>query len=529
MAVEIGRACLEKCKSMGYEGAIYYGMVKEYADTRGWGVWEVFREFVQNALDEMQEVTGRRPTFYPCKHLPDIRGVVVYDAGRGIATYNLYIGKSEKKPWQRGRFGEGLKIALLTATANNIPVVVRSGDKEFVPTFARELVEGIPLDVFCICVKRLPSPITGTEVYIHNVRNLCEEFRELVVQGIMERTPDAILVSFESPSPHMVWRELIDKNVTYGVANIYVRDIYVSSFKSATGRNACFSYNLYDVQLDESRRIAGITSVESDMTLFWLKMIDTFEPEKAETDAFQKKIKETLKSFLKCVINDCKKNIMFESVHPPLHATYISDRPDRQRKLRLLLDEVVGKDVIIVEDRGLSDILGYLTIPHIYCPTWFGYNAQHWFNLDEIVAKKIREMEREIVPRDRIDPVLRKRLEILEEMARVIFQPPEDVKVEYMIASLDLRGKHFETPTSRIILMNLLALKRACAKNAYSCIEEFMSIYGHELAHILTRKRDLTKEHLVALTNALGHALANAMRNVEHVESLLLALIETYH
>jgi hypothetical protein len=283
------------------------------------------------------------------------------------------------------------------------------------------------------------------------------------------------------------------------------------------------------VQLDESRRIAGITSVESDMTLFWLKMIDTFEPEKAETDAFQKKIKETLKSFLKCVINDCEKNIMFESVHPPLHAVYISDRPDRQRKLRLLLDEVVGKDVIIVEDRGLSDILGYLTIPHIYCPTWFGYNAQYWFNLDEIVAKKIREMEREIVPRDRIDPVLRKRLEILEEMARVIFQPPEDVKVEYMIASLDLRGKHLETPTSRIIFMNLLALKHACAKNAYSCIEEFMSIYGHELAHVLTRKRDLTKEHLVALTNALGHALANAMRNVEHVKSLLLTLIETYH
>jgi hypothetical protein len=417
----------------------------------------------------------------------------------------------------------------LTAAAIGKNVLVRSGDKEFVPVFARELVEGVPLDVFCVCIKRLPSPITGTEVYMYKVGNLCEEFRELIVQGIMERTPDAILVSFESPSPDMVWRELIDKNVTGGEANIYVRDIYVSGFGLATGRNACFSYNLYDVRLDESRRIASISSVETDMLLFWLKTIDTFEPEKAETDAFQKKIKETLMSFLRCVIDDCRKNIMFESVYPPLQASYILDRPDRRRKLRLLLDEVIGKDMVIVEDRRLSDILGYLMIPHIYCPSWFGHHAQSWFNLDEIVDKKIREMQREIVPRDRIDPVLRKRLEILEEMVKVIFRPPEDVKVEYMIADLSLRGKPLETPTSRIILMNLLVLKSECARDAYSCMEEFMSIYGHELAHILAKKGDFTKEHLLALTYMLGNALTTTMRNVEQVKSLLNALIETYH
>jgi hypothetical protein len=375
----------------------------------------------------------------------------------------------------------------------------------------------------------LPSPITGTEVYMYNVGNLCEKFRKLIVQGIMERTPDAILVSFESPSPDMVWRELIDKNATDDEANIYVRDIYVSSFKFATGHDACFSYNLYDVRLDESRRIASTSSVETDMFLFWLKMIDTFEPEKAETDTFQKKIKEILISFLRCVINDCWNRIMFESIYPPLKANYISGRPDRQRKLRLLLDEVLGKDTVIVDDRKLSEILGYLTIPHIYCPTWFGYHAQRWFNLDEIVDKKIREMQREIVPRNRIDPMLRKRLEILEEMAKVVFQPPEDVKVEYMIADLRVRGKPLETPTSRIILMNLLVLKRECAKDAYSCMEEFMSIYGHELAHILTKRGDFTKEHLVALTYTFGNALTTAIRNVEKVKSLLDALIETYH
>jgi hypothetical protein len=524
MAVEVGRACLEKCKSMGYEGALYYGMVKEYADTRGWGVWEVFRELVQNALDEMHEVTGRRPTYYPCRYVPEIDGVLIYDTGRGIATYNLYIGKSEKKHWQRGKFGEGLKVALLTATAIGKKVLVRSGDKEFVPTFARELVEGVPLDVFCICVRRLPTPITGTQVYMYNVGNLCEEFRELIVQGIMERTPDAILVSFESPSPHMVWRDLIDKNVTGGKAYIYVRDIFVSSFEYASGRNACFSYNLYNVQLDESRRIVSISSVESDIGSFLLNMIDSFEPEKVETDAYQKRIKEILKSFLKCVIDDCGKNAMFESEYPPFPASEISYNPARKRKMRLLLDEVIGKDVIIIGDRKMSDLLNYLSIPHIYCTTWFGNNAQHWFDLSEIMKKKAQEMESKIVPRDRINPVLRERLEILERIAWILFEPPSGVRVEYMWAPPEVRGE----TAGNLIVLNLYHLSSICEKYPDVCMYSFISTFGHELAHIISRAGDLTSDFERALTHLLGHSFNNAIRYHETLKSLVTRFYQTY-
>ena len=49
-------SCREKCRELGFEDAIEYGIVKEYAWTRGWGLWELFREFVQNALDEMHVV-----------------------------------------------------------------------------------------------------------------------------------------------------------------------------------------------------------------------------------------------------------------------------------------------------------------------------------------------------------------------------------------------------------------------------------------------------------------------------------------
>jgi len=40
------------CIARGFDGGISYGITREYVRTRGWGVWQAFREVVQNALDE---------------------------------------------------------------------------------------------------------------------------------------------------------------------------------------------------------------------------------------------------------------------------------------------------------------------------------------------------------------------------------------------------------------------------------------------------------------------------------------------
>jgi len=51
-------------------------------------------------------------------------------------------------------------------------------------------------------------------------------------------------------------------------------------------------------------------------------------------------------------------------------------------------------------------------------------------------------------------------------------------------------------------------------------MEFFLATYGHELAHILTKKRDLTKEHAQALTELMGKAATNAMKYVDRVKPL---------
>jgi hypothetical protein len=202
--------------------------------------------------------------------------------------------------------------------------------------------------------------------------------------------------------------------------------------------------------------------------------------------------------------------------------------PDRENKIRLLLDEVVGKDAVIIADRELSMLASYFTVPHVYCPTPFGREAQRWFDIDEIFKDKIEKMEKEIVERDRIDPKLRKRLEILEEIARIVFKPPPTVKVEYMIADPQLKGKVADYAAFKMILINLNALASACETNLYSCLSTFLSIYGHELAHILSRTRDLTPEHAEALTDLMGKVASNAMIYAHELRSLISKLRRTY-
>lgn len=89
----------------------------EYLD---WGLWPVLREIISNAIDTRAEwdikfANGR---------------VRITDEGSGISPNLLIIGKSghEKGGEFIGRFGEGLKMALLTLAKMGIEVTLKSQD-----------------------------------------------------------------------------------------------------------------------------------------------------------------------------------------------------------------------------------------------------------------------------------------------------------------------------------------------------------------------------------------------------------------
>jgi hypothetical protein len=519
-------SCRDKCRELGFEDAIEYGITRKYVETRRWGLWEVFREIIQNALDEMQETENQIPTVYPCRSLSEPEGVAIYDYGRGLGIRHLLIGTSEKKPWQRGKFGEGLKLALLAATHLGIPITILSGDKVIQPTFVTKVIEGVPIDLFCVCYKSAP-PITGTRVIIQ-YPDLCSQFKFRVVQGIREyergREIDCILYSFSIETELIrSWYAVINKHCSEGTSSIYVRDLYVSTFKEVSGLDACFSYNLYDVEIDESRRIPAGGSVMNEVRHVWNEIsYRAIEDPKAYN---------LLKKLLKCAVEGCKQKyrsyVPFETDIDAFMTVYY----DRSKKvIAKAFNELYGEDVVIIHDPELLSIADYLGIEHIYCPYTLGISLEDITNAVSRIKKHLEKLKGNVVPKEKMPPELRERLELVEEIINTIFAPEisaRKVKLEYAILPTEpgneVHGKY--DPLTKTIYLNYNILLRRCmgkgVQEAYRCLAYCISTFIHELGHDISNAGDLTKELQKAITELAGESTIRAMIHSEYLQHIL--------
>jgi len=497
-------SCVDVCRRKGYVNAIEYGITKAYAFTRNWSVWEAFREFAQNALDEMQEVTGRVPDFYPCRHE---RGrSVVFDTGRGLGVGNLLIGVSEKKPWQRGKFGEGLKIAMLVLVANGYKVIIKSRDKVIEPIIAPIDIEGVRHEVFCVCYKSGEPAVEGTEVHIFSP-GLCKTFSNRFVQGLSPKC-------FPAPALYIDggWYNIIDKKCTRGESWVYVRDIYVSSLKDAMGRDGIFSYNLYDVSLDESRRIASWASVRKEMWKVFMKVLE----QSALGDATFRGVART---FVKKLIEDCNNDSLAES------DMFVGwEKPDEivRGELLRLVDEAIGADTVLLNSTELIDLAKYLNVKYVECKrTWFGPYIErigHAHKLRELGGMKLKDT----IAKDKMPARVRRVIEVLEQIAEALFQlSRHGVEVQYAILEKAL-GLAYKG--DRLIVVDYRHLLDRCKQGHSACLRFYLATVGHELAHILSDSGDVTPDFERALTNIIGEANTNAILNARQLSKLLEGL-----
>jgi len=207
-----------------------------------WGEWEAIREIVQNSLDECESF----------EILQTDEGTVIRDSGSGLAVKHLLFGVSEKKSKDsRGRFGEGLKIALVVLKRLGYDVTIRSNGLE-VKTSTHE-IEGERC--LKLLYRKIDNHTDGTEVIIHGYKGSAFEDRFTI-----NKTP--------------VWRGTTifgDKAEIYEEqpTRLYVKDIYVQDLP-----NAMFSYNLWDVRLEESRNIADSWSLSYEIGRLWMNVGD---------------------------------------------------------------------------------------------------------------------------------------------------------------------------------------------------------------------------------------------------------------
>ena len=503
-------SCRDACIKMGYDDGIEYGIARRYVETRKWGLWETFREFVQNALDEMHEVRGARPREYPCRM--EYKGytpvTVIADEGRGLSIHHLLLGTSEKKPWQRGKFGEGLKLALLASAHRGIKVVIRSGDKEIIPTFVTRVIEGVPVDVFCVCYKRGLPEVRGTRVEIHG-HLLCDEYSDRFVQGLPS---ECIKFSYSDAE----WYDIIDTKCTDHKSYVYVRDIYVATMDEAEGKPAGFSYNLFNVAIDESRRIPSGGSIRSEVRRLWYMV-------SARASQGDPKARETLKEVLRFIIRNCRPGYGPDIPVEVDMDTFTYVYGGSAEAVREAFEELYGEDTIFIYDEELRKFAEYVGAKHIYCPQPVGYSLEKILRSVEKLRRYMEKKIKGVVRKEDMRPKTRRVVELLEEIARILLDVPSaEVKVQYAWLDEEIHGMS-DIPTKTITL-NLWHLERYCRRYWDSCLSWYIAALGHELAHVYSRANDATVEFEKMLTEIMGIATTNAIQHSTRIAELVREL-----
>lgn len=181
-------------------GHIDYPLSTNYRKT--WGEWEAVREIVQNALDTKAEVT---------MNFVD-NTLTVEDHGPGFEMSHLLIGETEKDGETTiGKFGEGIKFALLTLLRDDCKVHIESNNIQLNP----KLIEMFGKKCLQINYNLDGHKFSGTKV---------------VIEGISKSYRDRFLSLNQKENFEL--QILLDKP-----KELYVKGIYVENISTIVGYN----------------------------------------------------------------------------------------------------------------------------------------------------------------------------------------------------------------------------------------------------------------------------------------------------
>jgi len=196
-----------------------------------WGLWEAIREILQNCLDEVESL--------PDITVNDNGDLVIRDYGNGCSIRQfLVLGVSEKSSDdKRGKYGEGVKIALMIMKRLGYDVLIKSRD--WICKLELEEFEGEP--VITYYYKENGSPITGVEITISGLSKT--QVTKLMTGKIVS---DEINTIVNDPvyGKMMTNKEYINK--------IYNKRIFVSDAHKPTK----YGYDFYHLTLNTDRNYA---------------------------------------------------------------------------------------------------------------------------------------------------------------------------------------------------------------------------------------------------------------------------------
>lgn len=237
-------------KIIGYDALFSTGLTKDYIDKREFNHFISLRELVQNALDEEELITGEPQIQFK----QDLNGFWIIDNGRGIKIEDLRMGESNKECWMRGYFGEGLKLAASYLTLNKIPVYIFT--QNMILKFLA-IPENARNPSIFILIGRASEKVKGTKILLYGykpdpavikrlVRFWNSDFDNKLIAEVKFPSNDC---QKEMPSAIFDYPDLL-----------YIRNMYVGKMSQIAKRKSLFSYDLWWIRLDVSRKLMTQTT-----------------------------------------------------------------------------------------------------------------------------------------------------------------------------------------------------------------------------------------------------------------------------
>ena len=150
-----------------------------------WNDWEAIREIVQNMMDSNSKFSIKQTD----------TGLLLKDNGTGIRKKHLLLGVSEKEEGARGKFGEGLKLALVVLKRLGYGITIRTKNLKIKVDTSK--IEGET----CLKLKfdEKPNDMIGTEIFIEGYHG--ETFNLLENSGSVRIQPPAGVGNSLIPNP----------------------------------------------------------------------------------------------------------------------------------------------------------------------------------------------------------------------------------------------------------------------------------------------------------------------------------------
>jgi hypothetical protein len=205
-----------------------------------WGLWECLRELIQNAKDE-EDQHGHAMTVAYAKGV-----LTIHNEGADMDRRALLIGHSGKTGSNlRGKFGEGLDLALLAGVRVGASPVIATRSETWTPTISYSDEFGANCLTVSTRARRTPGP--GVTITLNVSEGDWERYRDRFL--FLAKIPDNRIVRVDGQG------SILLEEGRRG--HVYVRGIYVDCLSKLE----C-GYDLSQMDLDRDRRMIDVWDLQ---------------------------------------------------------------------------------------------------------------------------------------------------------------------------------------------------------------------------------------------------------------------------